>query len=143
MPADSARRNIVDLLMQAARVRRAVEAELRAHGISFALWWALSVTDSLVRESHDAVSQQAVALATELSRSTISYLMKVLSDRALIDRGPDGFDCGYRVRPTGKGRALLAATASALEAGLQRARATPPDPSRALAYCLARAQIED
>jgi DNA-binding MarR family transcriptional regulator len=143
MPAESTQRNIVDFLMEAARMRRAVQAELRGHGISFALWWALSVTDALVRESRDAVSQQAIALATDLSRSTVSYLMRVLSDRALVDRGPDAFDCAYRVLTTNKGRALLAATGSALEAGLQRARAMPPNRARALAYCLARAQIED
>jgi len=143
MPDENAPRAVIEILMQAARVRRAVEAELRQHRISFALWWVLYVTDSLVRDSQDAVSQQAIALATELSRSTVSYLMSALSARALVSRGPDGLDYGYRIFTTAQGRAMVEATQSALARGLQRARAMPRDPSCALAYCLARLRVDE
>ncbi|MEO8905100.1 MAG: MarR family transcriptional regulator [Polyangiaceae bacterium] len=131
---------VIDIVMRAARVRRAVEADLRPHGISFALWWVLYVTDWLSRQAQDAVSQQEIVLATELDKSTVSYLMRVLSDRGLVDRGPDGRSWAWRIWPTDKGTRLLAASSIALGAGL--ARATPWNPSAALEHCLAKSKID-
>jgi DNA-binding MarR family transcriptional regulator len=107
--------------------RRVAEAELRAHELSFALWWTLYTTDQLIRELKDdhAVSQQAVSLRTELDKSTISYLMGVLADRALVDRGPDAFDRSWRIILTKKGRHLLAQSWSAIERAVQIATAEP------------------
>jgi hypothetical protein len=75
--------------IRAMNFRRVAEAELRAHDTSFALWWVLYTTDQLIGELDDdhAISQQAVSLRTELDKSTVSYLMGVLADRALVDRG--------------------------------------------------------
>ncbi len=115
MAAKTTQQTVIEMFIEATRVRRALETELHLHGISFALWWVLYVTD----------------------------LMGVLSERALVDRGPDGLDRGYRILTTSKGRTLIAATEAALGTGLSRARALPSDPSRALAYCLARAQIDE
>ncbi|HEY1535721.1 MAG TPA: hypothetical protein VGF76_16990 [Polyangiaceae bacterium] len=107
--------------------RRLAEAELGAHDISFALWWVLYTTDQLIRELEDdhAISQQAVSLRTELEKSTVSYLMGVLADRALVDRGPDAFDRSYRVGLTSKGERLLAQSWSAIERAVQLASTEP------------------
>ena len=59
---------VIEILMDAVRIRRAVETELRRYGISFALWRVLHATDNLIGESNNAVSQQAISLAIELSR---------------------------------------------------------------------------
>ena len=133
---------VIDIVMRAARVRRAVEAELRPHGISFALWWVLYVTDWLSQQAQDAVSQQEIVLATELDKSTVSYLMRVLSDRGLVDRGPDGLSWAWRIWPTDRGTRLLSTSTAALAAGLARARATPWNPSAALEHCLAKSKID-
>lgn len=133
---------VITILLRAARVRRAVEAELRPYGISFALWRVLYATRQLGQQAHDAVSQQEIALATDLDKSTVSYLMRLLSDRGLVDRGPDGFAWAYRIRLTRKGAALLEASKAAPARGLARALATPWNPSAALAHCLAKSAID-
>jgi DNA-binding MarR family transcriptional regulator len=112
---------------KAMHFRRLAEAELRAHNISFALWWVLYTTDQLIRELDDdhAISQQAVSWRTGLDKSTVSYLMGVLADRALVDRGPDAFDRSYRIILTQEGRQLLAQSWSAIERAVHRAFAEP------------------
>ncbi|HEX3853843.1 MAG TPA: hypothetical protein VHW01_22925 [Polyangiaceae bacterium] len=107
--------------------RRLAETELRAHDTSFALWWVLYTTDQLVREldGDHAISQQAVCLRTELDKSTVSYLMGVLADRALVDRGLDPFDRSYRIILTRKGRQLLAQAWIAIERAVQLASTEP------------------
>jgi DNA-binding MarR family transcriptional regulator len=107
--------------------RRVAEAELRAHDVSFALWWVLYTTDQLIREleDDDAISQQAVSLRTELDKSTVSYLMGILADRALVDRGPDAFDRSYRIGLTSKGERLLAQSWSAIERAVHLASTEP------------------
>ncbi len=132
---------VIALMMQAGRVRRAVEAELRPHGISFALWWVLYVTHRLQREAADAVPQHAIVLATELGKGTVSYLMGILGDRQLVDRGPDGLAWAYRIIVTRAGAALLSETCAALATGLRLSTEAPADPSRALRYCLSRCEI--
>ncbi len=134
--------SVLASLAHAARVRRAVEAELRPHGISFALWRVLYVTSKLSQRARDAVSQHEVALATDLDKSTVSGLMGVLLQRGLVDCGPDGLTWSYRIWPTKTGTALLEATKTAPTRGLARARAIPWDPSIALAHCLAKSEID-
>jgi len=113
--------------IRATNLRRVAEAELRAHDVSFALWWVLYTTDQLIRELDDdhAISQQAVSWRTELDKSTVSYLMSVLADRALVDRGPDAFDRSYRIILTQKGRHLLAQSWIAIERAVRLASTGP------------------
>jgi len=113
--------------IRANNFRRFAEAELRATDLSFSLWWVLYTTDQLIRELDDdhAISQQAVSLRTELDKSTVSYLMGILAERALVDRGPDAFDRSYRIILTQKGRQLLAQSWSAIERAVQLAPAEP------------------
>ncbi|HEX7454097.1 MAG TPA: hypothetical protein VF294_17510 [Polyangiaceae bacterium] len=95
--------------------------------MSFSLWWVLYTTDQLIRELDDdhAISQQAVSLRTKLDKSTVSYLMGILAERALVDRGPDAFDRSYRIILTQKGRQLLAQSWRAIERAVQLAPAEP------------------
>jgi DNA-binding MarR family transcriptional regulator len=125
--------------IKAMSFRRVAEVELRAHDVSFALWWVLYTTDQLISELDDdhAISQQAVSLRTELDKSSVSYLMGVLADRALVDRGPDPFDRSYRIILTQKGRQLLAQSWSAIERAVQLA-STEPTPRAAPARRIKR-----
>ena len=118
---------LIQTWIRANNFRRFAEAELRANDVSFSLWWVLYTTDQLIRELDDdhAISQQAVCLRTALGKSTVSYLMAVLADRALVDRGPDAFDRSYRIILTQKGRQLLAQSWSAIERAVQRASTEP------------------
>jgi DNA-binding MarR family transcriptional regulator len=107
--------------LQAARFRRLLELELRPHSLSFPLWWVLHTTEQLIHETGDAVSQHDVALRTELDKNTLSYLMGVLADRTLVDRGPDAFDRRYRIWLTKKGERLLTESRTAVERAAQLA----------------------
>lgn len=108
-------RSLIALWMRATRARQRAEATLRAHDLSFPLWWVLYVTDELIRETSDAVSQQAVCLRTRLDKATISYLMGSLATRALVDRGPEFGGPSYRIWLTKQGETVLARSSAALE----------------------------
>ena len=113
--------------MNAMRVRRAVEAELRVHDLSFPLWWVLHTTHRLIHALDDdhAVSQRAVSQRTELDKGTMSYLMGVLAERGLVDRGPDPFDRSYRIGLTRKGQRLLGQSWPVIERLVHDACADP------------------
>ena len=108
-------RALIALWMQATRARQQAEATLRAHGLSFPLWWVLYVTEELIRETSDAVSQRAVSRRTELDKATVSYLMGELARRSLVDRGPEFGGTSYRIWVTKEGEALLAQSSLAIE----------------------------
>ena len=76
---------VIALLIHAARVRRAVDAELRQHQISFSLWGVLYAASELSSQAHDAVSQPEIALATDLDKSTVSCVVGALLERSLVD----------------------------------------------------------
>src|SRR5687768_6427085 len=80
--------------LAAWRWRRVVEAELRGLGLTFTQWLVLGVTDALIRESKDAVNQNAVAARTELDRTTVSQVMVALERLGHVDRGPDSIEIG-------------------------------------------------
>jgi len=132
---------LIRIWIKAMSFRRLAEAELRALDTSFALWWVLYTTDQLIGELDDdhAISQQAVCLRTELDKSTVSYLMGILADRALVDRGPDAFDRSYRIILTKKGQQLLAQSRSAIERAVQLA-STEPTPRAAPTRRIKRAE---
>lgn len=70
------------------------------------------MTDELIRETSDAVSQRAVRIRTQLDKATVSYLMGVLATRDLVDRGPEFDGPSYRIWLTESGRDLLARASS-------------------------------
>jgi DNA-binding MarR family transcriptional regulator len=108
-------RALIALWMHATRVRRRAEATLRRHGLSFPLWWVLYVTDELIRETSDAVSQRAVSRQTKLGKATVSYLMGILAERSLVDRGPEFGGTSYRIWLTPEGQSLLEQSSQAIE----------------------------
>jgi DNA-binding MarR family transcriptional regulator len=110
---------MLDTWVGAWRLRRAVERVLRRSKLSFPQWWVLYVTDQLIREGEDAVSQQAVARRTHLDKSTVSYLMTALAERGLVDRGPDPFNWMYRIWLSDEGSALLTASTTAVAGALK------------------------
>jgi len=115
MSARAGARVLIDLWMRANRARRQAEVALRAHKLSFPLWWVLYVTGELIRETSDAVSQRAVSRRTQLDKSTVSYLMGVLAERHLVDRGPEFGGSSYRIWLSKKGEILLEESFRALE----------------------------
>jgi DNA-binding MarR family transcriptional regulator len=108
-------RALIELWMLATAARKRAEAALRAHGLSFPLWWVLYVTDELIRKTSDAVSQRAIARRTKLDKATVSYLMGVLAERSLVDRGPEFGGPSYRIWLTKKGENLLAQASRSIE----------------------------
>jgi DNA-binding MarR family transcriptional regulator len=122
-------RALIALWTHATRVRQRADAALRAYGLSFPLWWVLYVTDELIVESSDAVSQRAVACRTQLDKATISYLMAKLARRNLVDRGPEFGGTSYRIWLTKAGEALLAQSSHAIELAARLPTDSSPLPS--------------
>ena len=113
-------RRLIALWTHATRVRQRADATLRAYDLSFPLWWVLYVTDELIRETSDAVSQRAVANRTNLDKSSVSYLMGVLAERSLVDRGPEFGGNSYRIWLTQKGQTLLLQASLAIETAVSK-----------------------
>jgi DNA-binding MarR family transcriptional regulator len=107
---------------EAWRWRREVEAELRSLALTLTQWLVLEATDELIRESGDAVNQNAVAARTELDRMTISQVMRGLAERSLVERGSDSTGRAYRVVVTRQGRGLLKRAQPRVEAATRRFR---------------------
>lgn len=110
--------------VKAARFRRRCTVALRPFGLSFPLWCVLAVTDRLIRESNDAVSQVDVGRRAELDKNTVSYSMRRLEELGLVDRGPDEWCFAWRVILTCTGERLLQA-ACPLLAQVVRAEVAP------------------
>jgi DNA-binding MarR family transcriptional regulator len=109
-----------DRYLAAYRWRRSVEAELADVDLTLTQWLVLHALDDLVRETGDAVNQNAVAKHTELDRMTVSQVMTTLSRRDLVDRGPDASGRGYRISITKEGRKALRLAAPRVEAASER-----------------------
>jgi len=96
--------------VRARRWQRLVTGAVAQAGLHFNEWLVLSATDELTTAKHDAVSQNEVARALELTRMQVSRAMGTLSDYGLVDRGPDmSIYMLWRVIVTRAGRARLAA----------------------------------
>src|SRR4051812_48872442 len=98
------------------RWRRAVEAELRALGLTFTQWFVLDATAQALRLEQDAVSQNQIAQNSELDRQTISQVMHALAELGLVDRAPDYTGRAYRIFLTTQGQRVLQRANALLEA---------------------------
>jgi len=87
--------------------RRAKRLTL-ARGISFPRWQLLDVTQRLIRQKGDAVSQREVARGAQLGESTVSELMGPLMWDGFVDIGPDAWGVSYRIWMTEHGEQLVA-----------------------------------
>ena len=77
--------------------------------MSFAEWHVLEVTDRLIREKDEPVSQLEVSRRTELSKSSVSELIHALRRHGLVDVGPDQWGVSDRILIAQKGEQLLVA----------------------------------
>jgi DNA-binding MarR family transcriptional regulator len=108
--------------------RRQAEKELAGIELTLSQWIVLDAARTLVQSTEDAVSQNDVALHTEIDRMTVSQVMRNLEKANLVDRGPDADGRAYRIYVTEKGEraAKLGAarieTASAAWLGKRRGR---------------------
>ncbi|HEX2870499.1 MAG TPA: MarR family winged helix-turn-helix transcriptional regulator [Polyangiaceae bacterium] len=82
----------------------------------FAMWLLLETLQELLDETGDAVSQNALAERTGLTRHVTSYWMILMSEEGLIDRGPHPNIAAWRVILTELGERTLAACNQRLEA---------------------------
>ena len=94
--------------LAAWRFRRAVEAGLRSLGLTFTQWLVLDATERAIVLNNDAVNQSHVARLSELDRMTVSQVMKTLTEKGLVDRGPSAEGPAYRIILTARGRRLQA-----------------------------------
>jgi len=103
-----------------ARAFRAdVQATLVKQHVSFMEWLLLETVRELCDETGDAVSQNLVADRAGLTRQGTSYWMRVMSETALVDRGPSATGQAWRVILTDLGERTLRACNERLEqAGL-------------------------
>lgn len=91
----------------AMRWRRAVEEELAGIGLGFTEWLVLDSADELIRETQDAVSQNAIAARAELEKMTVSLVARKLERRGLLSRAPSyGGRPSLRIFLTQKGERL-------------------------------------
>ena len=81
----------------------------KLHGISFARWQLLDVTERLIRQKGDAVSQLEVARGAQVATSTVSEMMGPLMWDGFVDIGPDAWGVSYRIWLTEKGERMVAA----------------------------------
>ena len=92
----------------ARQFQRRANQVARAQGISFARWQLLDVTERLIRQKGDAVSQLEVASGALVAKSTVSELMGPLMWDGLVDIGPDASGVSYRIWMTRAGERLVA-----------------------------------
>jgi DNA-binding MarR family transcriptional regulator len=95
--------------------RREVERELSELGLTLAQWTVLDATRDLTASTEDAVSQNDVAVHTDIDRMTISQVMRNLSDRGLVSRGPDASGRAYRIWLSKKGELAVMRGAQCVE----------------------------
>jgi DNA-binding MarR family transcriptional regulator len=121
--------------LAAMRWRRAVDLELGSIDLTFTQWLVLDAADELVRETEDAVSQNAIAARTELDKMTISVVVRTLEKRGWVDRAPAVGRPALRVLLTAQGKRVVAngrAHAETASKRLQQAEA-----ERAVSRCVA------
>jgi DNA-binding MarR family transcriptional regulator len=97
-----------ELWRAAMRWQRAVDRALAPLDLTHTQFLLLTTADSCVSENGDAVAQRTVATAAGLDEATTSRVMRTLSDRGLVDRGPTfGDQRQFRLLVTSEGRQLL------------------------------------
>ena len=95
------------LWRSARRFQRRAERIARLRGISFAAWQVLEVTERLIRETGDAVSQREVAQRAGVAKSSVSELMRGLELGGFVDGRPDGWGMCVRIWLTKSGERLV------------------------------------
>ena len=105
------------------REARAFQADVRValseQRVEFMEWLLLETVRELCDETCGAVSQNMVAERAGLTRQVVSYWLIVMSETALVDRGPSALGVAWRVILTELGERTLQACNERLEeAGL-------------------------
>jgi DNA-binding MarR family transcriptional regulator len=109
------------LWRDAMRWQRNLDASLIALRLTHTQYLVLRAAESATDEARDAVNQRTIAERAGLDEVTTSRLVRVLSDRDLLDRGPTfGDRRAWRVIVTTKGKQLLKRAAPAVEAASKR-----------------------
>jgi DNA-binding MarR family transcriptional regulator len=106
--------------LAAMRWRRVVDRELTNIDMTFTQYLVLDATDELIRETDDAVSQNAVAARIELDKMTVSQVMRTLDERGLVDRGPSLGSSAYRILLTSRGRTAIASARACVKTACHR-----------------------
>jgi DNA-binding MarR family transcriptional regulator len=96
--------------VRARRWQRVVSEAVAQVGLRFNEWLVLVATLELTRAKQDAVSQNEVCRALELTRMQVSIAMGTLAELGLVDRGPDVDGFMWRVFVTKAGEARMADT---------------------------------
>jgi hypothetical protein len=96
-----------------------VQTVLAGFAIQFMEWLLLETLHELIDETGDAVSQSAIAERAGLTRKVASYWLILMSETALVDRGPCSEGTAWRVLLTDLGeRTLLTCNERLEQAGL-------------------------
>lgn len=98
---------VMRVLRRARSFQRRAKALTLAHGISFARWEVLEVTERLIREKDDVVCQLEVAARTELAKGRVSESMRALMLQGLVDIAPDCWGISDRILMTQEGEDLI------------------------------------
>jgi DNA-binding MarR family transcriptional regulator len=101
--------------LAAARWRRRVDRALSGSGLNFRQWLVLDATRFLIKTTHDAVSQNQVAVHLELERQALSEVMPPLERMGLVRRSPTMSGTAWRVYVTKEGVELLRRLAPSIE----------------------------
>lgn len=97
----------IELWRAARRWRRQVETSLARLGLTLPESAVLLGTDTVIHETDEAASQNAVATCAHIDKVTVSKVMKALEGRGLIDRVPAAQGRAYRVWITRRGLQVL------------------------------------
>jgi DNA-binding MarR family transcriptional regulator len=100
--------------------QRSVDAALKTYGLTHTQYLVLVSADICERAAGDAVTQRAIASAAGLDEATTSQVVRKLTMRGLLDRGPTFEDQrAWRVCVTASGRRSLRSAAPHIE-GVQK-----------------------
>ena len=93
------------------KFQRAVDRSLRPLRLTHTQYWVLACTHELVEVSGDAVSQQRIAEAARLDKMTVSFVVRRLEAKGLLDRDVSASGPALRVIVTAKGHRALSEAA--------------------------------
>jgi DNA-binding MarR family transcriptional regulator len=102
------------------RWQRCLDASLGSVRLTHTQYLVLSTAETATDEARDAVSQRSIAERAGLDEVTTSRLVRVLTDRGLIDRAEAADKRAYRILVTPRGRQLLKRAAIDVEAASKR-----------------------
>jgi DNA-binding MarR family transcriptional regulator len=114
LPYELESNEVLALWAKAARLRQSANKLLHRYGLTFSQWRVLHVTEALVRETGDMVSQLDIRRRAEMDATTASRLMYRLGRTGWLDHQPDCYDFAFRIFATDKAAAMLATTRPAI-----------------------------